>query len=532
MFGASRLSYKKTNFFSNIVLDYLQQDDRLSQFYSFPPAIEGIKKAIEEKQHQKIDRKVLVQVLREQYSLVDTDASITKIIDSLLSDRTFTVCTAHQPNLFSGPLYFIYKILHVIKICHHLKNEFPENDFVPVFYMGCEDADLDELNHFTVAGKRYVWETNQSGAVGRMFIDKNILRLIDELQNQIGIGSYGNEIISVLKDCFKEGDTIQNATFNFIHSLFASYGLLVLIPDHSELKKQMILVFKDDLLKNKPSEIVETTCKKLSENYPVQAHPREINLFYLKDDIRERIEKKGSKYHVINTDIQFSEDEIKIELEKHPERFSPNVILRGLFQETILPNIAFIGGGGELAYWLQLKDLFKAYTINFPVLFLRNSFLLIDQKWQQKIDKLHLDIPSLFLPEDDIMKLIVQKTSGKKISLNGEFENVSLLYDQVINQANEIDPTLAEHATAIKTKSINLLKTLEKKMLRSEKRKFADQRRQIQQIKSALFPDNSLQERVENFNGYYAKWGKDFIDALYESSPVVDAEFTILQVTK
>jgi bacillithiol biosynthesis cysteine-adding enzyme BshC len=530
MFAASRLSYKETNSFSKIVLDYLRQENGLSHFYSFSPTIEGIKKAIAEKQNQKMDRQVLVQVLKEQYSRVETNENTAKILDTLLSNSTFTVCTAHQPNLLTGPLYFIYKILHAIKLTRYLKNEFPENNFVPIFYMGCEDADKDELNHYTVAGKKYLWKTDQTGAVGRMIIDKEILKLVDELQNQIGIGPFGNELISTIKKCFKEGDTIQNATFRFIHSLFASYGLLVLIPDHADLKKQMIPVFEDDLLNQKPSEVVESTCQKLGEHYPVQAQPREINLFYLKDNIRERIEKKGNKFHVINTEIHFSEDEIKIELQKYPERFSPNVILRGLFQESILPNIAFIGGGGELAYWLQLKDMFKTYAISFPVLILRNSFLILEQKWQQKIDKLNLDISCLFLPENDIMNLVVHKTSGKQISLNGEFENASALYDQIIKQALDVDPTLSEHATAIKTKSIKLLKALEKKMLRSEKRKFSDQRRQVQQIKSALFPNNVLQERIENFSGYYANWGKDFIDALYENSPAMDAEFTVLQV--
>lgn len=528
MFAARHLSYKETNSFSKIVLDYLQEDVRLSEFYSFSPTVEGIKKAIAEKQKQHINRQVLVKVLKEQYSLVKTNENTTTIIDSILSASTFTICTAHQPNLFTGPLYFIYKILHAIKLSQSLKKQFPEKDFVPVFYMGCEDADLEELNHFSVGSKKYIWNTDQTGAVGRMIIDKELLKLVDELQNQLGVEPFGIELISGLKECFKKGENIQNATFKLIHLLFAEYGLIVLIPDHAELKMQMIPVFEDDLFNQKPSKVVESTCKKLKEHYSVQAHPREINLFYLNDNIRERIEGRENKFHVINTEIVFSAEELKSELKNHPDRFSPNVILRGLFQETILPNVAFIGGGGELAYWLQLKNLFEKYSIPFPVLIMRNSMLLLEQKWQQKIDKLNLETSELFASEDDIIKFLVHKTSGKKISLNGEFENAKRLYDQIIKYALDVDPTLSEHAVAIKTRSLKLLKELEKKMLRSEKRRFTNQRKQVQQIKSALFPNNNLQERVENFSGFYAKWGKEFIDSLLENSPVIDAKFSVL----
>ncbi|RYF81666.1 MAG: bacillithiol biosynthesis BshC, partial [Chitinophagaceae bacterium] len=165
-------------------------------------------------------------------------------------------------------------------------------------------------------------------------------------------------------------------------------GLIVLIPDHPLLKQQMVKVFSDDLFAHKPFEIVQQTSGKISEAYTAQAFPREINLFYLKDDIRERIEEKEGSFHVLNTTLSFTAEELQSELQNHPERFSPNVILRGIYQETILPNLAFIGGGGELAYWLQLKDLFNHYSVVFPVLVLRNSFLVAEEKWRKKKDQL------------------------------------------------------------------------------------------------------------------------------------------------
>jgi bacillithiol synthase len=528
MFAAQYISYHQTGLFSKIVLEYLDQSPSLLPFYSEPPTFAGIKKAIQKKKKYPVDRNTLVEVLKGQYENVSITNEVKQNIEALLSYDTFTFCTAHQPNIFTGPLYFIYKILHVIKLADQFKAQLPANNFVPVYYMGSEDADLAELNHFTVNGKNYQWDTEQKGAVGRMIIDKKLVALIDELQHQVGIEPSGIEITSLMKEFYQPGTTIQSATFKFVNALFGKYGLVVLIADDARLKKQMLPVFEEDLFQQKPSHIVESSCERLSEHYNVQAYPREINLFYLKDNIRERIIKTNDHFTVHGTSVQFTSEEIKKELREHPERFSPNVILRGLYQEMILPNIAFIGGGGELAYWLQFKDLFENYSVSFPVLVLRNSFLIVERKWNDRIQRLGLNIIDFFKPENELMKSIVDRFSMNKISLNGNFEMADQLFEQVKNQAVVIDPTLSQHVEAIKAHSIKVLQELEKKMFRAEKRKFNDQSRQVQKIKSVLFPGNGLQERIENITTYYSKWGSIFIEELYKNAPEIEQQFTIL----
>ena len=161
--------------------------------------------------------------------------------------------------------------------------------------MGNEDADFAELNHFTVHGKEYTWNTDQKGAVGRMIIDKKLIALIDELEQQVSVEPYGAEMIEIIRSCYKIGDSIQLATFRIVHHLFNKYGLIVLIADDARLKSQMKKVFEDDLFFQKPSEIVEASCNRLAEHYNVQANPREINLFYLNDAIRERIVKENER---------------------------------------------------------------------------------------------------------------------------------------------------------------------------------------------------------------------------------------------
>jgi bacillithiol synthase len=266
--------------------------------------------------------------------------------------------------------------------------------------------------------------------------------------------------------------------------------------------------------------------------YKVQAHPRDINLFYLKDDLRERIEIKDDRYEVLNSKISFSKEEILAELKEHPERFSPNVILRGLYQETILPNIIFIGGGGELAYWLELKDLFIHYKVSYPVQVLRNSFLILEKKWKEKIDKLGFSIEEIFLPEQELIKNFVTRETDKKVELNGTLSITEQLYDAIKKQAASIDITLEKHVDSLKTVTLHRLRELEKKMLRAEKRKFADQHRQIHVIKEKLFPGDGLQERIDNMLYYYAKWGEKFIQKLYEHSLTIEQQFVVLSINE
>lgn len=527
-FTATRFPYQQTGYFSKIITDYLDQADSLRPFYKHPVSLEGIQSAIQDRQQFHTDRKLLVEELRKQYHAIETNNAVNANIGKLLQDNCFTITTAHQPAIFTGSLYFIYKILHIIKLTNHLAAALPQYQFVPVFYMGCEDADLDELGKIYLDGEKIAWDTRQTGAVGRMKT-KGLEKLMNRIEGEYSVQPHGKELVQLLKDCYLGSENIQMATFRLLNALFAEYGLIVLIPDNANLKRPMIPVFKDDLFRQTASQVVEKTIDGLSRIYKVQANPREINLFYLKDDLRQRIIAEGEKYKVQGTNIEFSTKELEQELEQYPERFSPNVILRGLFQETILPNIAFIGGGGETAYWLELKDLFDHYKTPFPVLILRDSFLIVEKKWNEKLERTGFTAKAVFRPADDLVNELVKKESQHQLNLEREIASAHDYYENLKSISRNVDPSLSQHVEALQSKALRPLKELEKKLLKAEKRKFQEQYRQVHSIKSALFPLNSLQERIDNFMPYYAKWGKEFIEIIYQHSLTLEQEFVVLE---
>ncbi len=523
------MPYERTGLFSGLIVDYLNNQESVRSFYSHPPDLEGIKSAIAERTAFDTDRTLLCEVFSNLYRGKAADLQQLHM-QQLASSSTFTICTAHQPNIFTGYLYFVYKILHTIRLAAYLKEELPQYNFVPVYYMGSEDNDLEELGQVKVEGVKMEWKTKQQGAVGRMKVDKPLLQLIAQLEGLLGIHPHGQELISILRDSYQEGTDIADATFRMVNHLFSSFGLLVLIADDPRLKKKMSAVFTEDLFSHVPHKLVKQSGEALQSHYKVQVNPREINLFYLGQGIRERIVEDAGGFKVEHTEIRFTQDEIRKELEARPERFSPNVILRALYQETILPDVAFIGGGAEVAYWLEMKLLFNQYAVPFPVLILRNSFLVGSKEQEEKLSNFGFTLEDLFLPEFDLIDKYVRANSTHILDVQDETASATKLFDGFKLKAAAIDHTLVQHMEALHTRLQKQINEAGKKMLRAEKRKFDIQRNQLSKLKGQLFPNASLQERVDNFMPYYARYGKNFINALYEHSPALDQAFIILSI--
>ena len=527
------IDYKDTNYFSKIAVDYVEGAAALKPFYSHPANKAGIEAAMKARSNfSKDTRQVLQDNMRKHYE--NTPSPLTHFdlvrdnIASLTSENTFTITTAHQPNIFGGPLYLVYKILHVIQIAEALNEQYADKHFVPVYYMGSEDADLEEIGQMQVDGKRYVWQTDQTGPVGRMLVDKKLISLIDELEGQIGVGVHGPAFIDLLRESYKEGCLIQEATFTFIHQLFGKYGLLILMPDDQALKEVFEPIVIKELKEGFSHQAVEQSSAAIAAaGYKVQTHGRPINLFYQEGNSRKRIITEGEDFKIEGEEKLKSAAEIIQEVKQRADLFSGNVVLRGPFQETVLPNIAFVGGGGELAYWLEMKGVYEAAQVPYPVLLLRNSFMLMRPKEWTVLQKLGLSAVDLFKPLHEIQDLLLAK-SGDQVDMVFELEALKQLYENMREKAAAVDPTLSGHTDAISKQALNKAARLVTKMKSANRKKIEIQTGQLQFLKDRLFPGASLQERTENIAGFYADYGDKIFDLIKKDSEALTQQFGVL----
>ncbi|MGC6470192.1 MAG: bacillithiol biosynthesis cysteine-adding enzyme BshC [Flavobacteriales bacterium] len=503
-----KVPYTKTNFFGSLVQDYLTQNASLAPFYNRGFDINNFSYQISEKASQPINRTVLVEALKSQNKSIQLSEKSYQNIERLSNSNTFTVTTGHQLCLFTGPLYLIYKIVSTINLSKSLKKTYPNYHFVPVFWMASEDHDFEEINHIHLYGKTIEWNAKQQGAVGRMNLT-DIKPVLESLFNLIGEGEYSYDLKQKFLNAYSPTNTLAQANRILINDLFKNDGLVIIDGDDKHLKSQFKTVIKNDILKSAYYTDLVSQSEKLSKEYKLQANVRAINFFKLEDNSRIRIESAVDE----------------TEIDKFPEKFSPNVLFRPLFQESILPNLAYIGGGAEIAYWMQLKSLFKSEHIVYPILVLRNSALIVSEKNQIRLQKLGFSIDDLLRSEDDLCQQYLKSTS-EGADLKVEFDKIQTIFDSI--KQKYADKNLLPTLDSEQKRTMNSLNKMKKKIKKIEKSKHEVALSQISNIKRLYFPKNSLQERSDNFIPFYLKHGDNFIKKLKSEFDPLDTKFVIL----
>ncbi|MQP24915.1 bacillithiol biosynthesis cysteine-adding enzyme BshC [Flavobacterium sp. LMO8] len=497
------ITYQNSGYFSKLIVDYLDQKAELKSLYNRFPTLENFQLQMEEKNKNFPieNREILAKALLIQYQNFKVSETTSNNIELLKSSNTFTITTGHQLNLFTGPLYFLYKIISIINLTKELKNTYPENNFVPVYWMATEDHDFDEINYFNFKGKKIQWKRDSKGPVGRLNTS-GLDEVYEQFSNELGLGNNAKYLRELFKKSYLEHDNLADATRYLANELFKNEGLVIIDGDDSDLKKLFIPYAKNELLHQTSFRKVNETLPVL-EPYNVQVNPREINLFYIQDNLRERIVFENGNYKINNTSLSFSESEILTELENNPENFSPNVILRPLYQEVILPNLCYIGGGGEIAYWLELKSNFESYKITFPILLLRNSALIATKKQFEKMEKLNLSWANMFQNQQILVNEKTKSISEFTIDFSEQKEFLKNQFKALYEIANKTDKSFLGAVKAQEIKQLKGLDTLEKKLLKAEKRIHTEKLERIIQIQNELFPNQTLQERKSNFADFY-----------------------------
>jgi len=516
--------------FSQTDVAYAEQDERLKPLLAYQPTIADFAQVIQDKASDGTNRSLLVNVLKSQYqALYSSTDEIIQVIESLQSERTFTITTAHQPVLFTGPLYVIYKIVSALKLAQQLTTAYPDYSFVPVFVTGGEDHDFDEINHAHLFGKEIKWEQNIGGPVGRLSTE-SMQDALEALRDMLGTSSEAVEIYERFERAHRVHKRYGMAFTELISGLFVSHGLLVLNMDHHDLKSEVRDIFKEELLNHTSSKLVRQTQQMIEDaGFKPQAYVRDINLFYLEDGVRARIERSGDKFQIVDTELSFTESEMLEIIEHTPEKISPNVIMRPLYQERILPNLAYIGGGGELAYWMERKSQFAHFNINFPMLVRRDSYLWIPGALSKRMMKLNLPVEDYFKDEDQQIKDFLAAASENEFKLGKEKGAIMQIFKEVEQKAAEIDPTLKSTIAAEARNQVKSLERIEDKLRKAEKAKHETELGQLRKVREKLFPGGGLQERYVNFLDFYIRQPESFFNDLLKVADPLDMRLKIIE---
>lgn len=499
-----------------LIKDFLQQE--IPQFSAYQFTLENALSQAEKKAHNYTpeQRKKLVEILKAQHQHLDLSAKQSQNLDLLLSENTFTVTTGHQLNLFSGPVFFFYKILQTIKTADFLTQNSDKN-FVPIFWLATEDHDFEEINHFKTANQFYQIKGNSGGAVGRIIIEDN--SFLEEFEREFKDDVFGTQLILLAKKAYQKGRAFTEATQILVQEIFAEFGLLMIDGDHVLLKNQMQNIFKEELVNQTTHHFSQENVKFLTEKYgKVQVNPREINLFYL-SDTRNRIEFDGEQFQIVDKNLTFTLEELAEDWSK----ISPNALLRPVFQEKVLPNIAYIGGNAEIMYWLEMPKVFEKFGIEFPLLVPRNSMLFLRKKTLDKIEKSGVALQDFL---GDFQKFLNQKLL-KESELNADLESREQLlkenFETLKNKASLTAVTFRNMVEAEETRQLKSFQKFKKRLLRAEKILHADKIDYLQRLYSEIHPANNWQERSLNFSVFFAENGEKWLENCYQEMEVLNS---------
>jgi bacillithiol biosynthesis cysteine-adding enzyme BshC len=530
------LPYAATGAFSGLLTDYIAGNPALAPFYHRRPELAALRAQLDEKQasYPSEARQRLVADLRAQYAELGGEVphAVAANLDLLARDTTFTITTGHQLNLFTGPLYFVYKIITVIKLSQELKAEYPDYDFVPVYWLATEDHDFAEINHFQLFGKTYSWagpggEAGLGGPVGRL----PLAGFEEELLNQLP-----PEVPAAFREAYISSDTLSVATRRLATSLFSDYGLLCLDADRPALKQALKPVILQEIKNQLSNQAVQATNAQLTAaGYKPQVYSRPLNLFFLTDEgKRERLEPDATpgadctQVTVRGTSRCHSQAELLALAENEPERFSPNVVLRPVYQELLMPNLCYIGGGAEVAYWFQLKAVFDQLGVPYPIVLPRNSAMYVSRANLGKLRKLGLNTLDIFKPLAELKKQVGATLGQEEVSLQAQQQALATAYQQVQDLAQRLDPTLVKAVAAEAQKAAGSLAGLEKRLSKAAEAKHETAYSQLTALKDKLFPDGGLQERTDNVLSVLLN-NPGFIDQLMQCFEPLKLEFAVVE---
>jgi bacillithiol biosynthesis cysteine-adding enzyme BshC len=512
--------------FSRLFVDYVNNYSRVKDFFVGDFRDEKHwRSSLEIVSHRSIDRSSLVQVLLHQNRDYHCGVKTLANIDLLLNENTVAVITGQQVGLFSGPLYALYKTLTALKLAERLSQQYPDYNFVPVFWLEGEDHDIEEVSSFALFNSsnellrlQYQYEDKTGGknigAVGELHFDDSIVTLFDTLRQSLLPTEFSPKVIELFETAYQKGMTFSRAFIHLFSVLLEDSGLIFFDPHNSVTKKILTPIFENEL-KNVSCtcQLIVTQSELLEQQYHAQVKPRSVNLFMFHNGGRYALEPHPEGFSLKGTRKTFSVDEVIGFLHADPNLFSPNVVLRPICQDYLFPTLAYVAGPSEVAYFAQFKSLYEHFGIPEPIIYPRASATIVEERIRKVIDKFNLRIEDFFGDIDLLKGRVASTISDFKVEelFSNTFGTVSESLTSLKGGLESIDPTLVPAMENTLTRMQAALNALKEKTIAAQKRQHDISLRQLDRVSLNLFPNSNLQEREMNLIYYLNKYGLEFL---------------------
>jgi bacillithiol synthase len=512
--------------FSRLFVDYIDNYIRVKDFFVGDFRDKKLwQSRLNAITHREMDRSSIAQVLLNQNRDYHCGIKTLANIDLLLNENTVAIVTGQQVGLFTGPLYTIYKILTALKLTEQLSQQYPENNFVPIFWLEGEDHDIEEVSSFSFLNAsnelqqlRYPYEDktfgNNFGAVGSVNLDESIGTLFTDLHQALLKTEYSPRVFELFATAYQKGMTFSRAFIHLVNVLLEDSGLIFFDPHNPDTKKILTPIFEQELNNiSRTCQLVITQSELLENQYHAQVKPRAVNLFFFHNGGRYAIEPHEHGFSLKGTRRTFSKEEMLELLKSDPNLFSPNVILRPICQDYLFPTLAYIAGPSEVAYFAQFKLLYENFGIPEPIIYPRCSATIVEDRIQKIINKYGLQSKDFFTDLDALKERITTSISDFKVEelFSNTFGTVSESLTSLKDGLESVDPTLVPAMENTLVRMQGALNNLKDKTIAAQVRQHEISLRQLDKVAISLFPNSNLQEREMNIIYFLNKYGLELL---------------------
>jgi bacillithiol biosynthesis cysteine-adding enzyme BshC len=529
--------------YSELFLDYLTNYETVRGF--FPTNFRddaALEKVMQRVGARTLDRKTLIDILLEQNRGYNSSSQSLENINRLAKPETYAIVTGQQVGLFGGPLYTLYKAITTISLAERLRIKYPRKDFVPVFWLEGEDHDLAEMNQAGLLDRgntpvkvSYLpggqMPERNVGPVGELTFDAALDKTFRELEEDLAPTEFTGSLLAGLRECYAQGRTFNKSFAAWLNVLVGDHGLVFLSSNHPGVKRILAPLFVKELEEYpQSSQIVISRSAELEDRYHAQVKPKSINLFLFHKGGRYAIEPREVDFSLKGTRAFFQKDELLRIAQEKPEQLSPNVVLRPLCQDTLLPTLCYVAGPSEIAYHAQIEPLYEHFGVTQPILYPRASVSLLQSGVTRALEKYGLDLTEFFGNVDRVSAKVVDQIS--EIKLDPLFRNAENSVHESLSELKfglkEIDPTLLGALNNVVTKIDAHLKVLEEKSVAAQKRRNETAVRQIEKAAAGLLPGGNLQERELSALYFLNRHGFGFVAWLFAHIDIAGFKHQVL----